>query len=347
MSECRHALAATQREPDEHYGIQTDVQRPLYRQHCMDLARYFKEADNWIIAPFVFTSSTDNLNLQDGKFTDFKGDFQVLDGQHRIQALHIAAGELNISDSTSDQERLRGLKRSYIALQHIENFGVSDTAQLFVDLNKAKRVSPSELAYLDGRDPVVNIIRAALDKVEWVKQHTDTARPNPAPDSGDIWTVSSLKTTVKALEVGVKTAMPRARRTRLSTEVGKEESVSDLAAFLDWLPDARKEYKNLRDDDNLDVANERTRHYAYDPKSISLLAETWANSNRTGPPPSDVAAAINIMNITRQDAACDLNKALNLLDEKGRMRAFSRADYSGASAKIREEARRRPSTNHD
>ena len=42
-------LAATEREPEEHYGIQTAVQRPLHPGHCLDLARYFKATSNWII----------------------------------------------------------------------------------------------------------------------------------------------------------------------------------------------------------------------------------------------------------------------------------------------------------
>ena len=95
-------------------------------------------------------------------------------------------------------------------------------------------MSPSELAYLDGRDPVVNIIRETLEQVEWVKNRTDTARANPDPAGEDVWTVSSLKTVVKALEVGVTAPLPKARRTYLSTDDGKQESVENLSAFLNW-----------------------------------------------------------------------------------------------------------------
>ena len=332
-------LVATEREPEEHYGIQTAVQRPLHHGHCLDLARYFKATSNWIIAPFVFTSYGDNLDIRDGQFREFKSDFEILDGQHRIQALHIAATDLENSDRPSDKDLLRNLKEAHIALEYIENFGPADAAQLFVDLNKGKRVSPSELAYLDGRDPVVNIIRETLEQVEWVKNRTDTARANPDPAGEDVWTVSSLKTVVKALEVGVTAPLPKARRTYLSTDDGKQESVENLSAFLNWLPIARVEYKNLQESEP-DVADERTRHYAYDPRFVTLMAETWANSKRTGPLLEPLAHAVGMLNITRHDAASDLANDLNLLDDKGRMKPFSRADYSGASVKIRQRAGR-------
>ena len=78
---------------------------------------------------------------------------------------------------------------SHVVLEFIENFGNQDAAQMFVDLNKSKRMSSSELAYLDGRDPVVNIIKDTLSTTDWARERTDTIRSNPASNSSDILTI--------------------------------------------------------------------------------------------------------------------------------------------------------------
>ena len=152
---------------------------------------------------------------------------------------------------------------SHVVLEFIENFGNQDAAQMFVDLNKSKRMSSSELAYLDGRDPVVNIIKDTLSTTDWARERTDTIRSNPASNSSDILTIHNLKTIVKALEVGVKQPFPEARRLYMETPDGKEESIEKLKNFLLWLPTARMEYQNLIDHPETNVPDERTRHYAY------------------------------------------------------------------------------------
>ena len=155
---------------------------------------------------------------------------------------------------------------------------------MFVDLNKSKRMSNSELAYLYGRDPVVNVIKDTLANVDWARERTDTIRSNPKADSSDIFTINNLKTIVKALEVGVKQSFPKARKVYMETPTGHEESAEKLQNFLNWLPTAREEFKNLTDNDTLNIPDEKTRHYAYDLRFIALIAETWSTSMQTAIP---------------------------------------------------------------
>ena len=91
---------------------------------------------------------------------------------------------------------------------------------------------------------------------------------------------------------------------------------------------------------DLNVPDENTRHYAYDPKFMALLAETWSNAIKTGPAPDILATNVQSLNINRNDGLCQLgSKNLNLLDERHRMKPFSRGPYNTASITIRETTR--------
>lgn len=133
--------------------------------------------------------------------------------------------------------------------------------------------------------------------------------------------------------------MPKARREYLATDDGHQESLEKLTQFLQWLPTSRPEYANLRDEPELNVPDERTRHYAYDDRFIVLLGDAWNNSTVAGPTTERLAAAIHTLNLSRSDAANDLRRRLKLIDDKDRMKAFNKGDYSESSVTIREMAR--------
>ena len=328
-------LKATERTAEELYGLETDYQRPLDRAHCAAIAKYYLDTNNWIIPPFVFTAQGEKLTIEQGEFQNLETGLQILDGQHRVQALHIAYDSLKQAGIPHSEERTYSLLNSHVVLEFIENFGNQDAGQMFVDLNKSKRMSSSELAYLDGRDPVVNVIKDTLANVDWARERTDTIRSNPKADSSDIFTINNLKTIVKALEVGVKQSFPKARKVYMETPTGHEESAEKLQNFLNWLPTAREEFKNLTDNDTLNVPDEKTRHYAYDLRFIALIAETWSTSIQTAIPQEDLAATVANLNIFKNDAANHLKKDLMLTDDNDRLKAFSTGAYGNASYKIR------------
>lgn len=343
----RNLLEATRREPEENYGVQTDVQRPLHKSHCMKIAEYLRTTDQWIMAPFVFTSEGEGLELANGEFSGFTEDFNVLDGQHRIQALHITADNLRYSETQEDRERLHRMESAHIVLQYVQNKGPVDASQLFVDLNRGKAVTSAELAYLDGRDAVVNVIREAIAAIPAVQEHTDRTRASPDRRSNDVWTIATLKTILKAIEVGVKPSLPAARRNHMATEDGKAESVESLEEFLRWLLNCRKEYRQLADQPGPSVPDENTRHYAYDTKWMALLAETWANAGRNSEDTGALAQYIETVNINRNDAASALTgDRYNLLDERDRMKPLGRGPYAAVSAQIRQQAARNGGTPH-
>ena len=330
-------LKATERTAEELYGLETDYQRPLDRAHCAAIAKYYLDTNNWIIPPFVFTAQGENLTIEGGEFRNLESGLQILDGQHRVQALHIVHDTLRQAELSNSAEKLDNLVNSHVVLEFMENFGNQDAGQMFVDLNKSKRMSSSELAYLDGRDPVVNVIKETLAKVDWARERTDTIRSNPKADSSDIFTINNLKTIVKALEVGVKQSFPRARKVYMETPSGHEESAEKLQNFLNWLPTAREEFKNLTNNDTLNVPDEKTRHYAYDLRFIALIAETWSTSMQTEIPQEDLAATVANLNLFKNDAANHLKKDLMLTDDKDRLKAFSTGAYGNASYKIRSQ----------
>ena len=82
-------IKATEHTPEELYGLETEYQRPLDRNHCQAIAKYYQETHNWVIPPFVFTAQGENLKIEDGEFRNLDTGLQILDGQHRVQALHI------------------------------------------------------------------------------------------------------------------------------------------------------------------------------------------------------------------------------------------------------------------
>ena len=329
-------LQATQREPDEAYGVHTETQRALNETHCKALAAYYRDPRGWIIAPFVFTGDQDVINTHDGKFHDRTESLNILDGQHRIQALHIASAEMGAANTENSRNELANLKAAHVTLMFIENRGVRDIGQLFADLNRGRTVNATELAYLDTRDPIVNVVKQALSSVKWADERTETAKPRPAKDGTEIWSITSLKTVLKALEVGVRKTFPNARKEHLNTDDGRDESAGHMAEFLQWLTTARPEYENLEDQPQLDVADERTRHYAYEHSFIALLAQTWTQSRQAGPDLTALAATIQQLNINRNDPANHLNGELNLLKDNGAFKPLRDKAYDEASIYIRQ-----------
>lgn len=329
-------LNATQRVSDDDYGVDSEVQRPLYKRHCEELAKYYAETEGWIVAPFVFTAEASELEIKDGEFESFKDDFAILDGQHRIQALHIVVDRLSASDGDVAKDKLKSLKESAVPLMFIENRGHSDAAQLFVDLNKNKSVTAAERAYLDGRDPVVNAIRDVLDEMQWVKEHTDRSRTNPEKQSEDVWSLSMLQGIVKTIEVGMTGSMTAAKRRAIGTVAGKAECTKNLSDFLDWLTTSRPEYEALTSSDGAPtVADDRERSYAFERNTMILLAHTWNMAAQNGEDLQALAGRVQNLNILKADSSNDFSRRFQLVDERRRMRSISRGPYDEACEQLR------------
>ena len=116
-------LKATERTPEEFYGLETEYQRPLDRNHCQAIAKYYQETHNWVIPPFVFTAQGENLKIEDGEFRNLDTGLQILDGQHRVQALHILKDNFSHSEDHHQKEKLNHMMSSHVVLEFIENFG--------------------------------------------------------------------------------------------------------------------------------------------------------------------------------------------------------------------------------
>ncbi len=333
----RQLLDATNRAPDDDYGRPTDVQRPLHKGHCEEIKRYYQDVTNWVIPAFVFTCESGSLDIRDGKFQGFTSEFQVLDGQHRIQALHLLKEELAPRQDEHSQRKLENLLESHVTLQYVENRSPMDAAQLFVDLNKSRRITATELTFLDSRNPVVNVVRDALESAGWVKNLTDTTRTRPAADSNDVLTGAMLIAVLRSIEAGVRRSISRAARNRMETDAGRAEAAGKLTEFLEWLAAARHEWQSLRDGNPVEVPYQRTRHHAYDGPFINLLAQAWSNSRDSGPDPEMLSQAVQRMNLLRSDPANDL-KQMGLTDDRGRLMPPAKVDYERASQSIRQAA---------
>ena len=333
-------LEATEKIADAEYGRPTETQRPLHKNHCEEIRRYYRDSRNWVIPAFVFTSESGHIDVEDGKFNEFTGGFHILDGQHRVQALHLLKEELESKSDDESQKKLEELLESSVGLQYIENRGTLDTAQMFVDLNKSRRITATELTFLDSRNPIVNAVRECLKNVPWAQEVTDTTRTKPLEDSNNALTGTTLMNLMKAIESGVKGPMPRAIRKRIETEEGRQEAAGKLGAFLEWLADARLEWNKLKRGETGNTPYERARSYAYEGRFLQLMAQTWGNSKDTGPEEEKLTRAVGMMNLLKSDKANDLNRQLGLVDDRGNLLPPTKVSYADASLAIREAARR-------
>ena len=113
---------ATSRAPDDDYGRPTDVQRPLHKGHCEETKRYYRDVDQLghprlrssPATPAAWTSGTGNCQ-------GFTSEFQVLDGQHRIQARpSLERGTGTPAVTPESQRKLENLLESHVALQYVD-----------------------------------------------------------------------------------------------------------------------------------------------------------------------------------------------------------------------------------
>lgn len=334
----RDLLEHTSRMPEEHYGVATEIQRPLDKKHSEEIKNYYRDTPNWVIPPFVFTTDSGSLEMKEGAFTGFNSDLDILDGQHRIQALHLLRDEL-AAQGEEGAEKLNQLLESSVGLQYVENRNPYDASQLFVDLNKTRKVSEAELMFLDSRDPVVNTVKQTLTDNGWINSITNTKVKVPAPSGNDILTVHVLSRNIlKTIEVGLKGRITKPVKDKMEGESGRAETSGKLAAFLEWLADSRAEWNLLRTGEATDIPYEKTKHYAYDTPFLLLMAQAWTNSRDNGPDTGLLSSATESLNLTRSDPNSDMHQ-LGLVSENGRLKPVSKGDYNGASVLIREKAK--------
>ncbi len=225
---------------------------------------------------------------------------------------------------------------SSVALEYISNSGAADARQMFVDLNKTRKISTAELNYLDSRDPVVNAIRETLGNNHWLDALTDKTRSTPT--GAYIFSINSLKTVVKAIEVGLNKSITKARREYIATPQGQQECVENLTDFIEWLKQTREEFNIGTDEDPTIIADAKTRHHAFNPRFIAFMAHIWSISADTAPNPETMSRFIRKMNLTQRDPANHLKAELNLVNEKDRMKALNNRAYQEASITLRQNA---------
>ena len=326
------------KSPDTDYGVATESQRALNQRHCVDISRYFTNTPDWVVGPIILTGDNTRLNIESGNIQAFPPDLQVLDGQHRIQGLHLAVQILQQRSENGDDKAkaaLDNLLNSYIPVAFYSNNGPADQGQIFSDLNKTRAVSAAERSYLDNRDPVNNVARDALAAIPWVADHTDNYQANPGKESTDIFTPDIGKQLVRTIKKGPGKRLSTAERNRLHDQPDKQEASDALTDFLNFLPQARPEFEAVANGNSNGIPDDRDRSYVYDRSFLNFIAHTFANAQEMGKDLARLAQYIYNLNLVRSNSSNDLGpQGIELLNDKRRMLPLSHPAYEAAYDRI-------------
>ncbi len=169
------------------------AQRTLNKSRIPEIARYMLSNRN----DYIFSSITASIDgkvrfeklVVDNKKTDDVGRlivpmdarFVVNDGQHRRAAIEEALKECpDLGDET-------------ISVVFFVDIGLKHSQQMFADLNKhAVRPTRSIGILYDHRDPLSNLARTLIDKVDVFKNLTEMEKTSISNRSTKLFTLSSI-----------------------------------------------------------------------------------------------------------------------------------------------------------
>ena len=287
-----------------------------------------------MINTITVTAGNEAVSIENGEAVAFPEHAVILDGQHRVQALHIVQESMMQDSSENGAARLQSFLQQHIPFLFIDNRGPQDTGQMFSDLNNQRPVSRTERAYLDNRNPSMNVVKETLSQMQWVTDRTDKSRTNPERDGQDIFTLGILLSLLRVQTADLRKPITKAHRENMAQPSGKNTAAQNLQEALEWMADARKEIKDAQDPKFIGVATNRTASYAYDPKLMAFLVHLENICQNRGKDTQELAQFISTLNLTKADPGNDLLKTYRLIDDRGRMLPLKDATYDEACNQI-------------
>ena len=285
----------------DEYGLMADHQRPIDALHIKNIAASCTSDPNAVFGTLVFTGREDAFNIENAEidFQDLTANtLSILDGQHRVQAFHVATDEMRGSAYSKNVSAETFLQQS-IGIQFIQNTGDQDTRDLFVSLNKGKAVNAVVLAYMQNDNPFASAVKTALKDLPWLNPHVELGQRFATGNNRHLISLTSLAGAAVNLKVGIGRNADKAARKQVRSDEGQAILIEQFKAWANWLRDARVEYDET--DENTDFGLTRFASYACHWQFINLTADLFQRTVDAGKDTGQLQEIVRSMNLNIPD----------------------------------------------
>ena len=276
-------------------GMVKDANRRLTPSHAKSIQEYLREREDWLLGAMLLGISSQAVEFYPYKDENGKPDInfgelrilanqrntmRIFDGQHRRRAIGDLIQELTDSDDISSEHRASILQAS-VPVSLYEEEDLRSLRQMFSDASKTKKIEANVVTIFDGRYAFNRAAMHLSEESRLFGGRVEMEQTSVSAGSSSLLSINQLSANLKALEVGSRGRLSRARN---------DECMGDLDAVylrcMEWsdkfLPAARTEYESLvsGESDGSDIPAMRRRSLAFSVTFIRILAGSYYQWHR-------------------------------------------------------------------
>ena len=298
----------------------TDTNRPVTTRHRDGIIKFLSEYSDWALPPVALAARPGQITGNGGTVTlPADGSINVLDGQHRVQALYTLQAKRKEEETEAAGEENSGGHAKLLAegipviIYEVRNN--EEQAQLFSWFGRSRSVENAIREYYDRSDPYGASAKEAIvgsstlnGKVTW---HTASV-PKKGEEANALLTFRELKTISTTIQTGIRKAPTPEQRKACREDDALRMLTDDIVELFDeFLPSCLPIYAELKGHVRLD----RSVSHALHPQTLRLVANTWARWKRDrNQGPEHLRTVITKLNMKMADPGNDLIGRLALMD---------------------------------
>ena len=305
------------RDPSQ-WALYTEANRPLIERHVRSISDYLERTANWAPPTITLACSTGLIDHDSECIRLAAEQFNVLDGQHRLEALNQTLRRLTCEREDEPQEAdteasgpnpAETLLSQEIPITVMEVSSVEDQRQLFAWFARSRAVDASTRTYMDQSDPYNNAARSAMQVSNHLKRLTTYEIARIRTGTNYLTTLTQLKELGEVIITGIQRGPNRIDRQKMEDQ-GQQALVADrLMTFFDaFLPGWGEKYAILyrADFPATSIPILRNDSLAYDHQILRLLANAWARwTIDQGHQPGDMASVIAALDLKKSNPQND------------------------------------------
>ena len=298
----------------------TETNRPVTTRHRDGIVKFLTEYTDWALPPVALAARPGQItNNGNAVSLPADGSINVLDGQHRVQALHqrqarLADQQAADPDGQAQGERAKLLAEGIPVIIYEVNSN-EEQAQLFSWFGRSRSVEGAIREYYDRSDPYGASSKEAIvgsstlnGRVTW---HTASV-PKKGEEANALLTFRELKSLATAIENGIRRPPTPEQRKACREDKALEALTNDLVEFFDdFLPSCTPVYTELKGN----IRHDRAISHALHPQTLRLIGNTWARWKRDrNQGPQNLREVVSNLNMRMADPGNDLIGRLALMD---------------------------------
>ena len=323
--------------PPSQLNLFTDVNRPITTRHMGSIETFIADTPNWALPNITLAAEPGTIKNKGRQISLNPGDLQLLDGQHRLQAISNLIHQLTVQNNDNSKVELENLNNQDIPVTIFEVSSNKEQRQLFAWFARSKPIEPAVRNYYDDSDPYNRAAKAAMEdsavlktRVTW---HTRKVRAN----SPDLISLADLREIAITIPLGVSRIPKPLDRTIMDQQDVQLKLQAQLIEFFDtFIPSCSRHYGFLTTspNPNPEILTSKQSSYALNPMVIRLFANVWARWVDT-PDHQDVqnlAEQISTLNLNLASPDNDIQTTFGLVNEKRNLHGLRHNSWGQATS---------------